>query len=137
MNEFQAAMGLCNLSSMGSVKQKRKLASDFYDVELSSCEQVRLLNIDPKVERNYAYYPVVFETEKACLKVQSDLKFNEITTRRYFYPSLNNLPYVQYQSCPISEDISSRILCLPLYADLSLTDASRVAEKLKESLKNL
>ena len=137
MNEFQAGMGLCNLSRMTSILQLRKQVSDYYDSELNSFGQVRILKVGAEVERNYAYYPIVLQTEKICLQVQSDLKSAEITSRRYFYPSLNTLPYVKYQKCPVSEDISSRILCLPLYADLSLTDASRVIEQLKESLKNL
>ncbi len=137
MNEFQAAMGLCNVPQIEDVRERRKLVSDYYDSELTTFEHVETLNVGADVYRNYAYYPIVLQNEQVCLRVQSELKAQGITTRRYFYPSLNTLPYVKYRSCPISEDICSRVLCLPLYSELSLDDAGYVIEKLKASLKSL
>jgi dTDP-4-amino-4,6-dideoxygalactose transaminase len=63
---------------------------------------------------NYSYYPIIFENEKALLDVQTKLNTNQIFPRRYFYPSLNLLKFVQSVEMPISESIASRILCLPL-----------------------
>lgn len=137
MNEFQAAMGLCNIPYITSVRDKRKLISDYYDGELKDFEKVAFLKTNKDVDRNYAYYPIVFASEKICLNAQSFLKEKNIMTRRYFFPSLNTLPYIKYQSCPISEDICSRVLCIPLYSDLSIEDASYIIETLKESLDNL
>jgi dTDP-4-amino-4,6-dideoxygalactose transaminase len=62
---------------------------------------------------NYSYFPVIFESEEKVLKVNDLLKDELIMARRYFYPSLNKLKWGYGQSCPISEDISKRILCLP------------------------
>lgn len=137
MNEFQAAMGLCNIPQIESVRSNRKLASDYYDKELEGFEHVEILKFAPEVHRNYAYYPIILKSEQICLKIQSALKLTGVSTRRYFYPSLNTLPYVKYSSCSVSEDICTRVLCLPLYSDLSLEDAGYVIEKIKESFKIL
>ena len=75
---------------------------------------------------NYAYYPVVFKTEQELHKVEESLHLNKINGRRYFYPSLNELPFLSYQPCPISEDISRRVLCLPLYVGLDNDDINQV-----------
>jgi dTDP-4-amino-4,6-dideoxygalactose transaminase len=84
---------------------------------------------------NYAYYPVVFESESAFLKIREALNKQEIFPRRYFFPSLNQLPYVKnYQPCPISEDISVRVASLPLYYDLAFEDVKRICEIINENL---
>ncbi|MDE6250947.1 MAG: DegT/DnrJ/EryC1/StrS family aminotransferase [Alphaproteobacteria bacterium] len=116
-SEFHAAMGLANFPYIKDIIADRKRVSDTYDKLLVGCvgrpqEQVEL-------EYNYAYYPVVFKSEDELLKVFAALNAQDIFPRRYFYPSLNKLPYVDDVPCPISEDISSRIACLPLYVGLS------------------
>jgi dTDP-4-amino-4,6-dideoxygalactose transaminase len=116
-SEFQAAMGLCNLKYINKNINERKKTTNLYS---------RLLNnnivkplIPKNLKYNYSYYPVIFNNEKDLLKTVEILNKNEIYPRRYFYPSLNTLPYLKtHQSCPISEDISSRILCLPMYVGL-------------------
>jgi dTDP-4-amino-4,6-dideoxygalactose transaminase len=55
-------------------------------------------------------------------------------TRRYFYPALNRLPYVTGGAMPVAEDAASRVLCLPMFADLSVGDASRIADRLRTAL---
>ena len=76
--------------------------------------------IPDETEYNYAYYPVFFPDEKSLLDTKAKLEKEGIGTRRYFYPSLNTLPYLtSTQPCPVAEDIASRVLCLPLYPDLS------------------
>jgi dTDP-4-amino-4,6-dideoxygalactose transaminase len=67
---------------------------------------------------NYSYFPVIFPSEKILEKSAAALLKNDIGTRRYFYPSLNKLPYLNSVCFPIAEDISKRILCLPLYYGL-------------------
>ena len=84
---------------------------------------------------NYAYYPVILESEAKLLQVTEALKQHEITPRRYFYPSLNQLPYLDfYNPCPISENIAQRALSLPLYYDLALEDVERIASIINENL---
>jgi dTDP-4-amino-4,6-dideoxygalactose transaminase len=70
------------------------------------------------VDYNYAYFPVVMEGEEALLKVMNALSAKDISTRRYFFPALNTLNYVQYRSCPVAENITKRVFCLPLYHEL-------------------
>ena len=71
------------------------------------------------LEYNYAYYPVIFKSEGQLLRVKDALFKKEVNTRRYFYPSLNKLPYHTGNDCPVAEDIAKRVLCLPLYHDLT------------------
>ncbi len=115
-SEFHAAMGLCVLPNIEAIIEDRKRISLLYDASLASILQ------RPKMENalvyNYAYYPVVFKTEEILLQVVAKLKEQQIAGRRYFYPSLNELPFIEKQPCPVSEIISRRVLCLPLYYGL-------------------
>lgn len=121
-SEFHAAMGLCNLKYVKENIMKRKNIFELYTNELS--EQVRTIRIPKDIKYNYAYFPVIFQDEETLIKVERKLSENNIHSRRYFYPSLNKLPYIPLKKdCPISEDISSRILCLPLYSDLDMGTA--------------
>lgn len=114
ISELQAAMGLAVLPYMKNILESRKKSVELYNSMLD----FKKLSIRPNTNWNYSYYPIFFESEDALLIAESKLKEKEIFARRYFYPSLNNLPYVDSIAMPISEDISRRILCLPLYKDL-------------------
>lgn len=114
ISELQAAMGLAVLPYMKNILESRKKSVELYNSMLD----FKKLSIRPSTNWNFSYYPIFFESEDALLIAESKLKEKEIFARRYFYPSLSNLPYVDSISMPISEDISSRILCLPLYKDL-------------------
>jgi len=133
-SEFHAAMGLCNLKFVDEIIQKRKRISNFYDTYLSN--KIKRPFISADIEYNYAYYPIIFETEDVLIKVMNKLAENQIQTRRYFYPSLNKLSYVGNQkSCEISEDISKRILCIPLFSELNLKEAERIVSLILEEIK--
>ncbi|MBU3677823.1 MAG: DegT/DnrJ/EryC1/StrS family aminotransferase, partial [Chitinophagaceae bacterium] len=84
-------------------------------------------SIEPDTSFNHSYYPVLFKDESTLLKMKSRLEEYEIFTRRYFYPTLNTLPYSQQEKLPIAEDISRRILCLPLYHNLSYLEQEMIA----------
>ena len=123
--EFNAAMGLAIYPYIKEIIEKRKKISELYDSFLGGYVQHPQKQKD--LEYNYAYYPAVFESEKELLSVFSSLEQADIYPRRYFYPSLNKLPYLKdVSSCPISEDISARIACLPLYPDLSYEDVKKI-----------
>lgn len=125
-SEFHAAMGICNLVYIDEIIAKRKEITRVYDSFLA--QQFRRPLISKETQYNYSYYPIIFETEEELLDVKSMLEENKILARRYFYPSLNTLSYIKKpQSCPISEDISKRILCLPLYSDLKIEDAEKIS----------
>lgn len=116
ISELQAAMGLAVLPYVPSLIQKRTEVHNYYRKLLNdSCV---FQSIQPETVQNYSYFPVLFKSEEVVLEVKSKLGESNIFPRRYFYPSLNNLPYVSKVKMPISEDVASRILCLPLYHDL-------------------
>ena len=132
-SEFHAAMGLCNMKYIEEIISNRKQITNLYDSYLSSIFERP--NLNKEVQYNYAYYPIIFKSEKDLLKVKKKLEQNHIQTKRYFYPSLNNLPYLQTkQYCPISEDISKRVLCLPLYHDLQMQEVKRISQFILEEL---
>ncbi len=126
-SEFHAAMGLCNLPKLDELIAARKTHSDLYTSLISKSKISRPV-IPKGTKYNYAYYPIVFESEDILLKTKETLFNNGVNTRRYFYPSLNNLPFLTaHYSCPVSEDISKRVLCLPLYFDLEESNIERIS----------
>ena len=128
-DEFNAAMGLANFAHLDEIVVARKHIVELYDSLLSG--KVRRPKMQDGLRYNYAYYPVVFENEKELLSAFERLAKMDIFPRRYFYPSLNQLPYLQkYYPCPVSEDITTRIACLPLYVGLQDADVKRICEAL-------
>lgn len=128
--ELHAAMGLCNLPKLDELISARRHRSELYDSLLTGL--VKRPMVPEHVTYNYAYYPVVFESEALLLKVKNLLQQNGVNTRRYFYPSLNQLPFLsRHEACPVSEDVSARVLCLPMYFDLAEADIERICELIK------
>lgn len=134
ISEIHAALGLCVLPHIGNLIEKRKELSKFYDLLLSETEITKPVWRE-ETESTYTYYPVIFESESALLQTRKALENKEISSRRYFYPSLNKLPYVSEQSAPVSEKISQRILCLPLYPDLETREVKEICETIIQNLK--
>ena len=128
-DEFNAAMGNVNLNHIEEIIAERRRLSDLYDSLLP--ERLGRPAKQESLEYNYAYYPVVFESEQALLDSFARLAELDIFPRRYFYPSLNTLPYLSERcSCPISEDICSRIACLPLFVGLEDDVVKKICEVL-------
>src|SRR5207253_2856046 len=117
-SEVHAAMGLTNLKYVEEILKVRAELCNHYKLELSGLP-VRFQKIADDTTYNNSYFPVIFESEAMLLRVMEALNLNNVYPRRYFYPSLSELPYVHDQRSPVSEDISRRILCLPLYHTLS------------------
>lgn len=133
-SEFHAAMGLVNLKYISEITQKRKDQSELYDILLKD------LNIEKQIisagtEYNFAYYPIIFESETVNLSMKNALEKHEIFPRRYFYPSLSSLDYVT-GTTPIADEISKRILCLPVYHDLSEVEQEFIARILLRTQNN-
>ncbi|MFC5684450.1 DegT/DnrJ/EryC1/StrS family aminotransferase [Flavobacterium sp. MAHUQ-51] len=133
MSELQAAMGLSVLPYMEEIISERKKVVDYYNSNLDF-SKLKALKIRNDVDWNYSYYPIVFESEATLLRVQKALNEEQIFPRRYFYPSLNTIPYVASVSMPISESIASRILCLPLYVELQQNDIQKIVFILNSNL---
>lgn len=125
MTEVHAAVGLANLKYLDAALADRKQKYNIYKTELSENPSLNFQKITD--DCNYSYFPVVFSDEETCLKVMSRLMENHIFPRRYFYPSVNTFTkLLPYTSMPISEDVASRILCLPLYYTLAEIDMNRI-----------
>lgn len=137
-SEFNAAMGLCLLPKMDEIISKRKMICEAYDDYFRAKDTpVERPKIPLETSYNYAYYPILFTSENSLLKTKEKLGENNIFPRRYFYPSLNKLPYLnQKADVPISESIAKRVMCLPLYPDLAENDVERIADIITKTLKN-
>ncbi|MBO9200138.1 MULTISPECIES: DegT/DnrJ/EryC1/StrS family aminotransferase [Niastella] len=132
-SEFHAAMGLANLQHFNKIVLQRKAIAEYYDECLKGFPVARP-KVTEDVTINYSYYPIVFDTEEQLLKTTTILKNHSIFPRRYFYPSLNTLPFITSKySTPNSESISRRVLCLPLYYDLAKSDVDLIVELLFKS----
>lgn len=135
MNEFQAAMGLCNLRHLDNEIEKRKKINERYIERLSGIEGVKLQVIQGEVDANYAYFPVVFDGYKYTRnEIYEKLTNNNICARKYFYPLTNefdcykNYPTANVENTPIAQYIALRVLTLPIYADLSLDDVDKICD---------
>ncbi len=127
--ELHAAMGLCNLPHVKSSIQRRRYIFDLYEHYLiSTTYRVSRPLIRENTDYNYAYYPVLFDSEKLLLQAKDLLNKEEINPRRYFYPSLNTVCYLEGQKMSISEDISRRVLCLPLFDEMTESLIERICQ---------
>lgn len=132
MSELQAAMGLAVFPYFDDILQKRKSLYKLYTKLLSN--HVDFQKITAETLYNHSYMPVIFKSENELLLVQKALNKHHIFPRRYFYPSLNTIEYVNGAEMPISESISKRILCLPLYYDLTNENVNHICELILENV---
>lgn len=133
MNEFQAAMGICNLRHVDGEILKRKVVVERYRERLENTEGIKLSIIQEGVKSNYAYFPVVFDNYKYTRdEIFEKLGEENIVARKYFYPLINDFECYRdkYNSneTPVAKYIADRVLCLPLYADLELEVVDRICD---------
>ena len=131
MNEFQAAMGICNLRHVEGEIEKRKAVVERYVERLSNVNGIRLSEPQPGVKSNYAYFPVVFDGYQMSRdEVFEKLKAEGIYARKYFYPLTNSFECYKdrfdVEKTPVAKYIADMVLTLPLYADLALEDVDRI-----------
>ncbi len=125
ISELQAALGLAVYPYMDYIISERKKVVSFY-LENLNFSILKTIKIREKTDWNNSYFPVIFKTEEQLLSTQKTLNENDIFPRRYFYPSLNTIEYNNGKSMPISESISSRIMCLPLYVGLTTEELNKI-----------
>jgi dTDP-4-amino-4,6-dideoxygalactose transaminase len=129
-SEFHAAMGLVNLGHIQEIHDNRKRITERYDEKLKGYKAIKQIWHNNSAQ-NYAYYPIVVETEELLHKCIESLKLNGVVVRRYFYPSLSKvLPYLDSVEMPITEDIAKRVMCLPLFHDLTLEEVDLICRLL-------
>ena len=133
MNEFSAAMGICNLKHIEEEIGKRRKVVERYRANLENIDGIKLSPIQKDVVPNYAYFPVVFDEKffgATRNEVFEKLAENDICARKYFYPLTNTFECFNgkfdVSKTPVSLHISNRVLTLPLYADLPLDDVDRI-----------
>lgn len=133
-SELHAAMGLVNLNHFNAIKDHRKKCSELYDALLSDNKSVQIFKWSDDIEKNYSYYPLILPSEEELLKTINRLNQEDIYPRRYFYPSLNTLPFIDNQSCKIAEDIAKRIICLPLSAALKTEEIHSICTIINQKM---
>ncbi len=133
MSELQAAMGLAMMPYMNDIFAERKRVVDYYNAYLTS-ENIQKLRIREGTDWNSSYYPIILESEENLNQLLLGLKEQDIYPRRYFYPGLNSMPYLTEESMKVSDSISSRILCLPLYDSLSTEELETIAKIVNQTL---
>jgi dTDP-4-amino-4,6-dideoxygalactose transaminase len=135
MNEFSAAMGICNLRHVDAEIEKRRRVTERYHERLDGVEGVRLNKVSPDVKPNYAYLPAIFDEEKfGCGRdeVFRVLSEHNIGARKYFYPLTNSFDCFAGRfdpnDTPVALKISRSVLTLPLYADLMTEQVDRICD---------
>lgn len=134
LDEFRAAMGICNLRHVDEAIAYRKKIYDRYMERLGNTPGIVLRGNQLDVEYNYAYFPVYFDKEKfgkSRDEVNAQLKQHDIIARRYFYPAINELSCYKNQhpqNTPVAHDVSMNILTLPMYEGLALDDVDRICD---------
>lgn len=132
MDEFRAAMGICNLRHIEEYIQSRKKVAEKYDERLGKVLGICINKISDDVTPNYSYYPVYFDEKvfgKNRDRVFEELAVHDIHVRKYFYPAINELSCYKNeypQNTPIAHDVSKNILTLPMYEGLSLDDVNKI-----------
>ena len=134
LDEFRAAMGICNLKRMDACIAARKTVYDRYIERLGSTEGIALCEQKPDTEYNYAYFPVYFDGAKFGKdrdQVYAQLREHDIYARKYFYPAVNDMKcYLSLSGrpTPVAHDVSLNILTLPIYEGLELQDVDRICD---------
>ena len=154
LNEFSAAMGLCNLRHIDEILEKRKKICEVYEAVimrragdfdeatgLAGSVGLKMLPKQQNVTKNYAYFPLVIDenvTSVSASEAQKHLESKNVFTRRYFSPLTSDFTCCRkfdHGETPVADRVSRQVLALPLYADLSLSDAERIAELFLEAVR--
>lgn len=129
MTEIHAALGLANLDNYDAVLEDRRVKYHTYQDLLSQNTSISFQKTLTDAGNNYSYFPIILKSEQHLDHIVSSLASENIYPRRYFYPAVNTYSKIlEYIPTPISEDISKRILCLPLYFSLDLNSIYRICD---------
>lgn len=135
MNEFEAAMGVCNLNHIEEEIARRKRAADRYEERLSGIRGIRLIPPQPGITRNYSYFPVFFDGYRENRnEIQAKLEKENIYARKYFYPLTPELDCyagaygAAVNRTPVAKKAAEQVLTLPIYSDLTADDVDRICD---------
>lgn len=134
LSELHACLGVANLKYYDDIMEDRKRKYLLYKSLLSDNKKL-VYQKCIHGSHNYSYFPVIFESEQQTLHVEKNLNAAQIFPRRYFYPAVNTLTnIVDYMPAPIAEDISKRILCLPLAFSLQDSEMEEICGIVNSSM---
>lgn len=138
MNEFQAAMGLCNIKTIKEDISKRKSIYEEYAKHLKEIRQIQFLPQIEEVEHNYSYFPILLANNVMRDWLFEKMREYNVYTRKYFYPLCNDFGCYDYNSeeTPIAANVSDRVLALPMYTELHVSDVKQICEIIKYELGN-
>lgn len=131
LSELQAAMGLSVFPYINEIIENRRGTIKIYINRIKN-ESIKKLIVRSDTKWNYSYFPILFNSENELVEIENEFNKNAIYPRRYFYPSLNTLPYVKSKKLNISESIAERILCLPLYFNISIVEVNKIVSILNK-----
>lgn len=136
MNEFQAAMGLCNLEKINQDISLRKEVFYTYHEWLNKIDSIQLFNFENSITPNFSYYPILMDDYEQRNRLVMRLKEYNVVARKYFYPLCSQFDCYDFsiESTPIAADISDRVLCLPMYSELSVENAKQICEIIRYEL---
>lgn len=138
LNEFQAAMGICNLHHLDDEIKKRKKIVECYEEHLGKVDGIRLIEKKKNVKHNFAYFSILVEKEGTRDLIYEKLKKENIYARKYFYPLTSDQACFKnkYKNVPLDNAryVSNNILVLPLYADLEEKNIIRICEIIKKCM---
>jgi dTDP-4-amino-4,6-dideoxygalactose transaminase len=136
MNEFQAAMGLCNLEIVDEEINSRKEAYTRYMEELKGLDDIQLLELPEHIKPNYAYFPILLKDHKQRDFLSDQLTKYNVIARKYFYPLCSQFECYDYDvnETPVALDISDRIICLPMHANLDVKEVSQICDIIRYEL---
>ena len=134
MSEINAAFGLVQLKHINSAITQRQKIDQLYRSELSGIKGIVVPKASEYSNSNYSYFPVLIESEFRTSRdeLYLELKRNNILSRRYFYPLISNMPMYRgiesaaIDNLPLSNGISNKVLCLPIFNELNEEDFSRI-----------
>jgi dTDP-4-amino-4,6-dideoxygalactose transaminase len=132
-SEFHAAMGLANFPYINKILLKRKTDHLRYQYWLDRIK-LQQIKFDENLGSNFSYYPIILKNEAECLLIFQTLEANQIFCRRYFYPLLSNLDYVVSDELPIAENYAKRVLCLPLYYQISPSEIDLICSLILKTI---
>lgn len=137
MTEFNAAYGMLSLQNLDEELKRRKEISEIYYEQLIECKQIKFQEPTKDAVINHSYFPIILDNEESVLKVIKDAQEKEIVLRRYFYPSITDMAFLQYnsKSTPLALAVAERVVCLPIHSTLSNSDVMGVCSSIIASLK--
>ncbi|WP_194442130.1 DegT/DnrJ/EryC1/StrS family aminotransferase [Pseudoalteromonas simplex] len=138
LNEIQAAFGLASLKKVDGAIERRSEIAALYQQSLVNVSGLSTLRINHEVSLNHSYFPIIIDVDKFGIDRDTlalKLEENNIFARRYFYPIVSEFEVFksEYSDTPIAKDISNRVLCLPIHADLTLEQQQRVIDTILNS----